>query len=486
MPLGPHADATLTPYISSSTRTLELSFRQELTFGRIDLEGAITNDDLEGGRGYLFGDAIFFLPRDFIATVNLEFVSDPGYLFLYDYSDADRLINELEFSRVREKDLFRATLTEFETLRDEEIDIRDELPDRYFDVTYQRELRSFSFGGRTVGRIDASTLNRPSSEDVFGRDVSRVGIGVDWEQSAIFGPGLLAKGELGLRIDAYNIGQDSNFATNVTRTVPRGAFELRWPFQRSIENGTEVLEPIARIDISEVRGGSVPNEDSRVVEFDEANLFAPTRYPGLDGTEDGVRVALGGSWRRQSLEGWTTDLTFGRVVNLDGSLGFSEGSGLEGDQSEWLLAGRLRLANQFWAASRALFDDSFNFTVSETRLDWRFDRGSLMTSYILAEPEPAENRNDRLSEWSFEGNVKLNENWTASADVRYDFTAGTAARTGVGLDYRNECIALDFSLSRRFATSSSVTPTTDFGFRVALLGVGDGSNRAGTARSCRG
>ena len=56
-----------------------------------------------------------------------------------------RLQNQLEFSRVREKDLFRGTLTEFRTLREDEIAIRDQLPDRYFDITYQRELENLGF-----------------------------------------------------------------------------------------------------------------------------------------------------------------------------------------------------------------------------------------------------------------------------------------------------------------------------------------------------
>lgn len=485
-PIGEHADLTLTPYVSSRTTTMELRFRQELRIGRIDLVGAVSSEDIEGSRGYLFADATFYLPRDFVAEVNLELVSDPGYLFLYDYSDRDRLRNEVEISRVRDKDFFRAGVTEFRTLREAEIDIRDELPDRYVEVTYQRDVPELSFGGRTIARVDAASLNRPSSDNVVGRDVSRIGIGVDWERTAIIGPGLVATGELGLRVDAFNTGQDSTFTRNVSRTVPRAALELRWPMSRMSGGAREVLEPIVRVDISEVRGETVPLEDSRIVEFDEANLFSPSRYPGLDGTENGVRVALGGSWRRQSPDGWTTDLTFGRVSNLDGDLGFAEGTGLEGDQSEWLLAGRAALGQRFWATSRALFDDAFTFTLSETRLDWTWGRGALATSYIRAAPEPAEGRDTRLSEWSFEGRVDIGEGWTAETDVRYDFTAGSAARAGLGLTYRNECARLDFSLSRRFATSSNVTPTTDFGFRVSLLGVGNGGDGASANRSCRG
>ena len=486
VPIGPHADVTLTPYVSSSTVTLEGLYRQELSMGKIEAKGAVSNDDFEGSRGYLFAKAEYRLPQEFLARLRLELVSDPGYLFLYDFAEQDRLRNEVIVTRARSKDLFRASVTDYRTLREDEVGVSDELTDRFVEISYLRDIEALAFGGRTTARVDASTLNRPSSEDVVGRDVSRLGVGLNWERSQIFGPGVVAKGELGLRIDAFNTGQDPNFKQNVTRSVPRAALELRFPFVRSDAGAVEIFEPIGRIDISRVGGERVPLEDSRIVEFDEANLFSPSRYPGLDGVEDGVRVALGASWRRQSETGWSTDLTMGRVANLDGDLGYADGTGLEGDQSEWLVAGRASLDGQFWVTSRALFDDRFAFTLSETRIDWVAARGTLSTSYIRAEPEPAEGREDRLSEWSLEGVYALNDSWSASSRWRYDFTAGRAARLGLGLEFRNECVLVDLSLSRRYATSASVTPTTDFGFRVSLLGAGAGGEARGTRRSCSG
>ncbi len=485
--IGDHADVTLIPYLSTSTSTLEYGYRHQIKNGQIDILGAFSNDDIESGRGYLFANAEYRLPRGFLATVQLELVSDPGYLFLYDYSDKDRLTNEFAVTRLREKDIFRASITEFRTLRDSEIPIRDTLPDRFVEISYIRDLPSLSFGGRTTVSVDTAALNRPSSVDGDGRDVSRVGVGIDWRRSEVTGPGIVASGELGVRVDAYNVGQDSAFATNLTRFVPRAAAELRWPFARTTrDGGAEVLEPILRFDIADSGGDIVPLEDSRIVEFDEANLFSFSRYPGIDGVEDGARAAIGLSWQRDDPDGWALDLAFGRVASLDGSLGFADGSGLAGDQSEWLLAGRLAVNDQLWIATRSLFDDNVAFTLSETRIDWQNDRARVGSSYIFAEPEPAEDRDTRLSELSFDGALQLTDNWTASTEWRYDFTAGSAARVGLGLDYENECIRLDLSLSRRFATSTSVTPTTDFGFRVSLIGVGNGTSARNPRRACRG
>ena len=485
--LGDHADITLTPYLSRSTTTLEFDYRQLLRNGRIDVEGAVSHDDVRDSRGYFFGTAELDLPRGYTATGQLELVSDPAYLFEYGYSDKDRLKNELAFTRVRRKDRFRAAISEFRTLRESEIPIRDTLPDQFIEAAYLREIPDLAFGGRTTASIGFYALERPSSDDILGRDVSRLSAEINWKRGWTLGPGIIASTELGFRADAYTTAQDSNFQNELVRAVPRAAAELRWPMsRRTKDGGVEVLEPIMRIDVSDTGGDVVPLEDSRVVEFDEANLFSPSRYPGFDGAEDGVRVAIGASWQRVDPDGWVVDVALGRVANLTGDLGFGEGSGLEGDRSEWLASGRLSVGDDFQVISRSLFDTNLRFTLSETRLDWQNDRLRLGTNYLFAVPEPSEDREDSLSEWSFDGSYDINDRWTARADWRYDFNADRATRTGIGLGYRTECIDLALSVSRRFADSTSVDPTTEFGFRVSLTGIGGRGSDRSTLRRCRG
>lgn len=484
---GDHADITLTPYLSGSTTTLEFDYRQLLQNGRLNAEGAISNDDIRGSRGFFFGTAELALPRSYKATAQLELVSDPAYLFEYGYSDKDRLKNELAFTRVRRKDRFRAAISEFRTLRESEIPIRDTLPDQFIEAVYVREIPDLAFGGRTTASIGFYALERPSSDDVLGRDVSRLSAEINWKRGWTFGQGIVASAELGFRTDAYTTAQDSNFQSELVRAVPRAAAELRWPMsRRTSDGGVEVLEPILRIDASDTGGDEVPLEDSRVVEFDEANLFSPSRYPGFDGAEDGVRVAAGASWQRVDPDGWVLDVALGRVANLTGDLGFGEGSGLEGDRSEWLASARLSIDDNFQVISRSLFDSDLRFTLSETRLDWQNDRLRLGTHYLFAVPEPSEDREDSLSEWSFDGSYDINERWTARADWRYDFNADRATRTGIGLGYRTECIDLSISVSRRFADSTSVDPTTEFGFRVSLTGIGGRGSDTTRLRRCRG
>lgn len=485
--LGDHADITLTPYLASATRTLEFGYRHLFRDGRIDVDGAVSHDDVRDSRGYFFGVAEFDLARGYKFTGQLEFVSDPAYLFDYGYSEKDRLTNRLAFTRVRNRDRFRASLSEFRTLRESEIPIRDTLPDQFLEFQYLREIPDLSFGGLTTAQVGFYALERPSSDDVDGRDVNRISAAVNWKRSWTLTPGIIASSELGFRTDAYTTAQDSNFEDQLVRSVPRAAAELRWPMSRRTQDGgVEVLEPIIRIDVSDTGGDEVPFEDSRVIEFDEANLFSGSRYPGFDGAEDGVRVALGASWQRRDPDGWVLDVALGRVANLTGDLGFGEGSGLEGDQSEWLLSGRLSVGDRFQVISRSLFDTDIQFTLSETRIDWQAERFRLGTNYLFAAPEPSEERDVSLDEWSLDGSYEINDRWTASADWRYDFNADRATRTRLGLGYRTECIDLVLSVSRRFADSTSVDPTTDFGFRVSLTGIGGRGSDTTRLRRCRG
>jgi LPS-assembly protein len=98
--------------------------------------------------------------------------------------------------------------------------------------------------------------------------------------------------------------------------------------------------------------------------------------------------------------------------------------------------------------------------------------------------DPLENRPDPTEEFTFDARQKLGANWTAKVSGRYDFVADRGTVAGMGLEFLNECVRLDVSLSRRFTSSTSVSPTTNFDLSVDLVGFGGGAT-AGPARSCR-
>ena len=104
--------------------------------------------------------------------------------------------------------------------------------------------------------------------------------------------------------------------------------------------------------------------------------------------------------------------------------------------------------------------------------------------HIHAKADPQENRLRSTNELYLSGRHRLARNWDGKAQLRHDFAAGRAVEAALGLEFRNECLAVDLSLGRRFTSSSTLRPSTDFGFKLALLGFG-GGGAAGAARQCR-
>ena len=148
------------------------------------------------------------------------------------------------------------------------------------------------------------------------------------------------------------------------------------------------------------------------------------------------------------------------------------------------MAGQLGLRNDLTLTARTLFDEEWSVTKAEFRGDLERDRVSLAGSYLWLQADPAENRVQETSELWFDGAYDLNQIWRASANMRYDITDGRPTRAGLGLTYRNECVTLDLSLSRRYTSTTSVEPSTDFGFTLSLNGFSVKSGDTTSRRSC--
>ena len=81
---------------------------------------------------------------------------------------------------------------------------------------------------------------------------------------------------------------------------------------------------------------------------------------------------------------------------------------------------------------------------------------------------------------------QIADGWWGSAETRYDFSAERAQRASLDVTYRNECLALEMGLSRRFTRTDTVTPETSFDLSVRLGGFGAQKVGPGTVarRSC--
>ncbi|WP_281971986.1 LPS-assembly protein LptD [Ruegeria faecimaris] len=469
--LGDHKDLTLTPYLSGKTRTLGYRYRQAFKNGRIKIEGAHTRDDLQRdeARGYFFTNGWFDLPDDYRLTFNIRTTSDDSYLADYGLPDFDRLRSEIALERIKRDTAFRTSLNHYKTLRDSED--QDQIPSRIFDLNYRKRFFPAAVGGEVRMAFIGHAHERTSNEDVIGRDVARATFDTEWLRSWILGWGLRADAQVGASIDTFNIRHDSAYPDQVTRTTPRAALTLRLPMTRREASGaTQLLEPIAQIGWTHVSDNDVPIDESTFQEFDQGNLLSLSRFPAEDRREDGVSGVVGMNWARYGSRGWQARATIGQVFRADADPDFNLTSGLQGTSSDVLIAGQLETPNGWSLAGRGLVNGDFSFAKAELRAAWQKETTALSGSYVWQEPDPAENVDDEISEIWLRGRYDIDQNWQTRAQARYDLSESEPIRYGLGITYRNECVQVNMSVSRRYTSSSSIEPSTEFGFTVALTG----------------
>ena len=503
--LGDHRDLTLTPFLTTKSRTLELRYRQAFRKGDVEFNGAVSDDTFgrDHTKAYIFGFGRFDLPADFKLTFNIEATNDDTYLLNYDFSDKDRLDSQIAIARTKRDEFIRGAITNFHSLRVNERNAT--LPTFAGDAEYERRLHP---GGAVGGELRfatslhshyrASNLNTDGADqDLYadGRDVTRLRTSASWQRSWTLAAGLRAQVLTGIDFDSFQIHQAGTTSqSNATEITPSGAIRLRWPLLKVTNSGaSHVIEPMAQLAWVGGSNPNVPNDESTRVEFDEGNLLSLSRFPSPDRRERGASAAYGLSWTRFAPKGWQSSLVVGQVVrdqtlfepNGSGLTSFTGSSGLQHKTSDILAAGQIKTANGIILTARGIFDQNLNATKAETRASWNNKLANIGATYIWLQKDFFENRPKAVSEIAFDGSYRIARHWTASADWRYDVVTNQNVRAGIGIKYTNECVNISLSASRRFTSSTILSPSTSFSLTVGIRGFSTRTQDKSFVRSCR-
>ncbi|MEL7278809.1 MAG: LPS assembly protein LptD [Pseudomonadota bacterium] len=501
--LGDHKDLTLTPFLTNETRTLEFRYRQAFRSGRIEFNGAYSDDDVatlssRSQRGYLFGEGEFDLGNQWNLRFDIELVNDDTYLLDYSYSEKTRLDSEIELERATRLTYTRAAITHYQSLRTGEAN--STLPTFVAGTTYERRFFPSSFGGEFRLGLDAQTHYRSSDFafdtgdfDVFadGRDITRLTVDTQYIYGWTLPSGILAQAGAGLAFDTFRIEQAGvTSLSSHSEVTPTLELELRMPLVRTGASGTDVIEPVVQVAWVGGSNAFIPNDENTRIEFDEGNLFSTSRFVAPDRRERGLMASYGVSWTRFMNSGWQSALAVGQLIRDEDQLefngvdSFSAASGLNSKLSDVLVAGQLKSNDGLVLTARGLFDTDAEATKAEARASWQNDTTGLAATYIWLERDPQENRAATISEWAFDVSYRLSRHWTGSADWRYDVATDRSVRAGLGLTYTNECVNVSLSASRRFTTSNFLAPSTDISLTVGLRGFTTRTVDRSYARSC--
>jgi LPS-assembly protein len=434
-------------------------------------------------RGFVKAEGQFDLPRGFRLVFDGQIISDEAYLRDYSLGNLDRIESRIAIERTRRDEYIGWRALHWRSLRSDEDN--DTIPSMATVLTWRRNFTPALLGGRVDVELQTSGQLRSSNVNVIGRDVLRAGVRAEWERSEVLAGGLIATLGFGLRGDIYRTLQDPSFPEVHTALTPHAKAELRWPLRRVTANATEILEPVAQVIwVGSQPAGLVPNEDSTLVSFDEGNLFALGRFTGIDRIEGGTRLTLGLGWTRLGNDGTSLNLQGGRILRIDGLGQFSPQSGLAGRWSDWLVSASWDGRNGLGLQARSAFNDSFDFSRAELRTRLERSRYGLGSALLWAAADPLEGRISPTAEWLFDGRYAINDFWTLRTGTRLDISSGEVTYASGGLQFMNECLRLDLSLSRRFSSSGNVLPNTEFGLSFDLAGFGGSRSQGKARRSC--
>jgi LPS-assembly protein len=476
--LGADRDLTVTPFLGAKgTRALELRYRQAFATGELELGALVARDQIRpnGTRGMAYALGQFALGQGYLLSFNLIRATDRRLLDDYGREEAG-LASDITLQRITRDSRLRLQALHLRSLRVGAV--TDTLPNHVGQVVYER--RSDVLGGVGGLRLELHSHMRraPLAQDI--RAMSRASLDLEWRRDAILPGGIVGALGVNLGIDHVRVSPAARaFDRSSTHVSPNLMLDLRWPFVRAFDSGaTHVLEPVAQVILGSRSLPNFPNDLSLMPELDEGNLFSLNRFAARDRREGGLRANLGFSWTRYDPNGWSGTLTVGRVWRKQDLGQFSVSSPLAGSESDWLVAARIDTDTGLTLSGRTLIDAGGRITRTALEVDWMTDDFTISTSYMRILPDLDENRLQTSSEWQFEGTRKLDENWTARVNWRYDAARKRAARVGAGIGFENECLRFEAGIERRFSTAANPSATTSLAMNLDILGVGGAPSRA--------
>ena len=486
---APDRDATLTPFVTSREGlVLKGEYRQLTPRGQFETRGSITNprardeDNLRlterDIRGHVEATGRVDLNETWRWGFSGARARDDTYLRRYEISDANVLTTNAYLEGIQGRDYAAVNAWSFQGLRP------DDDPGQSPFVLPMAEYSAYGpvgrYGQYTV--LDANALALHRSE---GLDVVRLSSQAEWRLPYTSQFGEVYSFSASIRGDAYAVdgqrGTDTPPDQAVDglkgRVLPRVSLDWRFPLVRLGQRADYLIEPMLAL-IAAPYGGNpplIPNEDSLTFEFDDTNLFGPSRFPGLDRWEGGPRLNYGikvGGYSAQT----AAHAMIGQTVRARDDT-FPVGSGLEKSPSDYV--GRINIQ---WPRvdlqQRFRLDrESFSLRRNEIELGFGPDDVQVTAGYVFLseklEVDGPTGPEARREEFNLAARIKLNPTWSISARSRHDLGEdGGLLLAGFGITYDCDCMRVSLELTRRLTEDRDVPRSTAISVRVNLRHLG--------------
>lgn len=470
---APNRDLTATAYLATDDNPVAVGeYRALETWGRYTLGGSYTYSrrdiDDSGGRGHFEGSGRVAAPLGFTAGFDALIASDDTYLRRYRFSGTDRAEARVFAERFRDDGFYSAEAVRYQSFRSDEPS--GEIPLVAPLLEFEQFFDAPMIGGEV--EVSANSLFLRRTE---GRDVARLSGALGWGRTLNTRYGLVLEGAARVRGDVYRTLDDPDRADGYdARLLPQASLRMSYPLGKVTETASHVIEPLATLVYAPYGGNDddIPNEDSLDIELDELRIFSPNRVTGIDRWEDGPRATAGVRYNRMSMRGWEVDFAFGQSYRLQDTDAFSDSSGLNGTNSDFVGSFRVAFGSAFEVGQRYRFGTDFDVERYEAFGRARIlDRLTLSGTYVFAGMDPVAEIFEDREEVTGRASLVVTDFWTLSGVVRRDLEQDRFVSAGAGVRYSDECFEADLGMRRRFNDVDDAGASTDFQLQVRLKGI---------------
>lgn len=523
--LDPSYDFTFRPrYMAKQGVLWQGDWRQRLAngqysvkFAAIDQDGSDLPDQasearraqLDGFRGSLETKGQFSLSSWWKTGWDVTLESDDTFRRFYKLDSillTDR-VNRAFLEGQSDRNYFGAQLYHFGGLLLEDSNQAESRVHPVIDYNYV--AKDPILGGEVKWDSNVLSLSREDylPDDAGGQqDVNRVVTQLTWRRKMIDQIGITYEPFANLRGDIY---QYNNFIDPLSgeavdnETIMRGVASagatISYPWIATTANASHTIEPIGQIiaRTASVDQRDLPNEDAKSLVFDDTTLFDIDKFSGYDRVETGSRANVGVQYTFQLNTGGYARLLAGQSFNLAPNNPFANTgrvnpadntsefvnnpvSGLETDESDYVLGAYVAPTDSFRLISQSRFDDE-NFDVRRVDVTGLFNYGPLATNvtYAYSAIDPTLGAEAEQSDITGGVSLQLTNNWSLIGNIRYDIDDEFLLSDAIGVRYADECFILTVSYNETFFQDADrdIEPDRAIYLRFELKHLGDFSYR---------
>jgi LPS-assembly protein len=504
--INPSADLVVAPQINTKVNPfLKGEYRQRFWSGQINARFGVGYDQDftskgdkfgdDSWRSYILADGTFKPDKRWTVGFSAERASDDLIFRRYDVgqvfqnrglylTDDQRLMSQVYAVRQDQRSFVSAAAFSVQGLR-----VTDD--DQSFPVVaplieYRYQPKADILGGRLRFSGGAVVLTREedAGNPVTGRtrtptlpgvDVARGSLDVEWRRAFTTGQGIRIEPFLDGRGDVYRVsdrvpvdGPNGTFS----RAQGTAGVDLSWPFIKSAEGYSVVLEPIVQVALSPTYDDwrEIPNEDSLVFDFDETNLFQYNRAPGFDLYEGGQRVNVGGRATVTWQDGSEFRFIAGRSFRAEEDPSLPARSSLRNTSSDWVTAASLSIGPYFSGFMRARLDDK-NYDIRRGELGVNLSTKPVR-AYVRYLMDETDTSGVRREDFQMFAEAKVTKHWGLTGLASWDVENDVWTRQEFGVFYEDECTRLDVIYERDGTYDRSFTPSSRITLRLTLATLG--------------